>query len=178
MMIIALAVNICFYTLCKILNADFVWLGCFLAPVSCGSFAHKLHIYQSIYYIVLYEIEVLSGICPRISISFLKFLLKFLISAFFIQSTFQISQKWHSTAVSLHFIKNLQKYIYYGIFILFAVGITLRINVEQDNIGRYAGGKLHVCKHHGISYFIIIHKIVDCFLACNLLILQKVRQDF
>ena len=177
-MIVALAINICLYTFCKILNTNLVWFSSFLAPVSCGCFTHEIHIYKCINYIILYEIEVLSGIYPRITIVFLKLLFELLVLFFFIQSTFQISQKWHSTTISLHFIENLQKYIYYGIFILFTIGITLGINVEQYNICRCVGGKVHICKHHRISNLVIVHKIVDCFLARNFFILQKVRQNF
>jgi hypothetical protein len=60
MMVIALVVDILFYQLCEILNANAVWLRRLLAPVASRCLTHEAHVRQDFHDAVLNKVKAIA----------------------------------------------------------------------------------------------------------------------
>ena len=144
MVIPAFCIDVCLYSLCKVLNADLIRLRSLLAPVSCGGFTHEIHIDKNIYYRVLNKVKFMPVFFPRLPVFIFKYFFKFFQTSGFCELLLQICQMRKRAAESLHFIEDTEKYIHDRIFILLAAGIALGVNVKKHNVRGCICSQLHV----------------------------------
>ena len=174
MTILSLSVDVSFYSLCKIFNADCVRRHCLLTPVSRNYFTHEVYRHKRVNYTVLNKVKILTRLFPRITIFIFKSSFELIKYSRFCESSFQVSNVRHGTIESLHLIEHFQEHINNSILVLLSIGFTLGINIKKYDIRRCFCRKFHVSKNHRINNLFIINKIIQCSLISDLLVIQKV----
>ena len=104
-------------------------------------------------------------------------LLELLIFPVLSEFPLKVGQIRNSPTESEGVIEDFQKNIYYSILVRFAVGLTLRINIEDNDVRRCIGCQLHIRKHHRIGDLLIIYKIVNGTLTADNFIVQNIGED-
>ena len=89
-MITAFVIQIFFYHLGEVLNADLIRLNCFFAPVAGSRFAHEAHLFQNVDNCVLDEIKLVSGIDPGLAKLVFELFFEFVVATLFGELPFQI----------------------------------------------------------------------------------------
>ena len=136
MMVLTLLVDIPLDELGKILNTLAVdTVHSLLAPVAGSFFAHKVDCDKSINHIVLNEVKLIARFQPGRTIDTLKFRFEVVVLALFGQGPLQICNDRIGLAETLSAVKYAQKDRHNGILALFALYLTLGINIEKYHIG-------------------------------------------
>ena len=178
MMIVSLTVDVSLNQIGKAFDADGILSGCSFTPVTSSFFTHKVHISQHFNNVVLDKVKIISRFCPFRSERILKLFFELLIATFFGKFSFQVSQERDSSTEALHFIEHFQENRNDGILVLLATLFTLRVDVEQNYIGRNRCSQSHVSKNHAVFDFRIFLKVLKRSLAIYGFVLQQIREDF
>ena len=177
MMIFSFFLNVRLYALGEVFNADGILPRRLFTPVAGSRIAHKTDRRERIDDGILNKIEILPRIFPSIAVFLQECRLECLIPAFVRQTAFQIGKIGHRSAKALHLVEYLQKDAYDRIFVALSVRIALGIDVEQDDIGRRGGSKLHIRQDHLVFDLMIVDKIVDGIFFSNLFIGEQIGKD-